>query len=90
MQNPLSLSLFHLMFDEARRSQPPSRDRLGLLLGVSLESIDAALVSLERRGLVDARRARLTMSGLAIAAATRSSGALRSLRLSTRRDALAA
>jgi hypothetical protein len=71
MQTPTALSLFHLMFDEARRSQPPSRERLCLLLGLSVESLESALVSLERVGLVDASRARLTMHGLTIAAATR-------------------
>ena len=50
MQKPTALSLFHLMFDEARRTQPPSRERLSLLLGVSLETIQTALVSLEGAG----------------------------------------
>ena len=77
MQTPTALSLFHLMFDEARRTQPPSRDRLSLLLGVSLETLQTALMSLETAGLVDASRARLTMTGLAVAAAARPANARR-------------
>jgi hypothetical protein len=90
MQNATALSLFHLMFDEARRTQPPSRERLSLLLGVSLETIQMALVSLEGAGLVDASRARLTMTGLAVAAAARPASARRSSRGSAKRVSLAA
>ncbi|HEX7668217.1 MAG TPA: hypothetical protein VF395_01470 [Polyangiaceae bacterium] len=89
MQNPTALSLFHLMFDEARRTRPPSRERLSLLLGVSLETIQTALVSLQGAGLVDATRARLTMAGLAIAAAVHPAVSRRPGR-SAKRVALAA
>jgi hypothetical protein len=89
MQNATALSLFHLMFDEARRTQPPSRERLSLLLGVSLETIQMALLSLQGAGLVDASRARLTMVGLAIAAAARPAVARRQGR-AAKRIALAA
>jgi Mn-dependent DtxR family transcriptional regulator len=60
------------MFEEAQRSQPPGREQLGALLGGSLAAVDAALLSLARAGLVDARRVRLTMAGLVVAASTRS------------------
>ena len=71
MQKPFALRLFRLMFEEAHRARPPSRDRLGALLLAPPSAVDAALESLERAGLVNAERARLTMTGLAVAAATR-------------------
>jgi hypothetical protein len=73
MQTTFALRVFHLMFDEARRSLPPSRERLALLLRAPREVVDMALLRLERAGLADAGRARLTLPGLAVAAATRPS-----------------
>jgi hypothetical protein len=71
MQNELNLRVLRLMFGEAQRSLPPSRDKMASLLGVSRDAIDRALFGLERAGLADAERARLTMMGLGFAAATR-------------------
>jgi Mn-dependent DtxR family transcriptional regulator len=73
MQNSFSLSVLHLMYDEARKTLPPSRGRIAKLLGASVGDVDEALAVLERAGLVDARRATLTFPGLAVAAASRAS-----------------
>jgi hypothetical protein len=73
MQKAFALHVFGLMFDEAQRSFPPSRERLALLLNAPREAVDAALFILERAGLANAKTARLTFSGLAVAAATRAS-----------------
>lgn len=74
MQNSFSLGVLHLMYDEARKSLPPSRARIAKLLGASVGDVDEALEVLDRAGLVDARRARLTFPGLAVAAASRAAG----------------
>jgi DNA-binding transcriptional MocR family regulator len=70
MQNTFALRLLRALFVEARRSRPPGKGRLALLLRASIDDVEAALVQLERRGLVDARRARLTFAGLAVASGT--------------------
>ena len=70
--NTFASSVLRLMFVEARKSAPPSRKRLAALLGASQTSIDQALAELEQRGFADARRGRLTLVGLAVAAATQS------------------
>jgi DNA-binding FadR family transcriptional regulator len=59
------------MFQEAHASRPPSLLRLAMLLGVPRDDVQDALDVLEKQGLVDARRARLTFIGLAVAASTR-------------------
>ncbi|MEM1414863.1 MAG: hypothetical protein AAGH15_08180 [Myxococcota bacterium] len=51
--------------------KPRSVAELALGQGVSVVAAGDALVSLERRGLVDAERLRLTMHGLAAASALR-------------------
>lgn len=73
MQKSFSLRVFRLMFDDAQQSFPPSRERLALLLNAPREAVDGALFILERAGLADAKTARLTFSGLAVAAAARAS-----------------
>jgi len=73
MQKSFALRVFRLMFDETQRSFPPSREHLALLLNAPPAAVDGALFILERAGLADAKTARLTFSGLAVAAATRAS-----------------
>jgi hypothetical protein len=68
MQNTFSKSLLRVMFAEARRSKPPSRHQLAVLLGAPLSSIDEALGELEGAGLADSRRCCLTVMGLMMAA----------------------
>jgi Mn-dependent DtxR family transcriptional regulator len=71
MQNKFEFTVLRAMFDEAKCALPPNPDRLAELLGVSRETVDGALRALDRAGLADAGRARLTMVGLAFAAAMR-------------------
>lgn len=67
----LVLSLLDLLLSLGDR--PATAGRLGARLGVSPLRVAEGLLHLERRGLVDAGRARLTLRGLAIAAALRAS-----------------
>jgi Mn-dependent DtxR family transcriptional regulator len=73
MQKKFVLSVLCEMLNEGERSVPPNRARLSALLHVSPEAVDTALIALESAGFVDAKRVRLTLAGLAVAAATRRS-----------------
>lgn len=55
------------LFDLARANVPASVERLGGRLGASDDRIRRALARLERDGLADAERVRLSLLGLAIA-----------------------
>jgi Mn-dependent DtxR family transcriptional regulator len=79
MQKAFALHVLQTMFEEAQASRPPGRTRLAALLGCPPSAIEAALQRLELQGLVDAERARLTFTGLAVAVASRSSRASRTL-----------
>lgn len=65
----LVLGLLDLLLSLADR--PATAGRLGMRLGVSPLRVAEGLLHLERRGLVDAGKARLTLRGLAIASALR-------------------
>lgn len=65
----LVLGLLDLLLTLADR--PATAGLLGARLGVSRLRVGEGLLHLERRGLVDAGRARLTLRGLAIASALR-------------------
>lgn len=69
----LVFSLLDLLLSLGDRSA--TAGRLGARLGVSPSRAAEGLLHLERRGLVDAGRARLTLHGLAIATALRASRA---------------
>jgi len=75
MQNTFALAVLHAMYTHARASRPPALARLCTLLGASRIDVVRALASLDRQGLADARRARLTLHGLAVAAATHAAAA---------------
>lgn len=59
------------LFDLAQGDDPARADNLAGRIGATPTAVAEALLHLERRGLVDAGRARLTMRGLAAAAALR-------------------
>lgn len=65
----LVLGLLDVLLSLADR--PATASRLGTRLGVSPLRVAEGLLHLERRGLVDAGKARLTLRGLAIATALR-------------------
>lgn len=67
-QGKIFAVLFTLV-DLARADVPAHAGELGARVGLSATEAGEILVHLERRGLVDAARARLTMRGLAIAQA---------------------
>ena len=62
-----SLALLVAVLDLVRAGLPPEAARLGGRLGLSLPDTEAALSRLASVGLVTAKPARLTMTGLALA-----------------------
>jgi hypothetical protein len=79
MQNTLLVQVLVTMLDQAQLVRPPGRTRLAKLLGRDLCEIDSALSQLDREGLVDAARVRLTFPGLTVAASARAAIASRAL-----------
>jgi DNA-binding MarR family transcriptional regulator len=68
MNSQLTLaSLVLAVFDLVRLGLPADPDRLAGRLGIEISRVERALAELERRGLADAGRARLTLAGLALA-----------------------
>jgi DNA-binding MarR family transcriptional regulator len=67
MANELALSALKSLYALSQDGRP-SLGALSCRLGTTRAEAHAALAHLERRGLVDARRGRLTMRGLAAAA----------------------
>jgi Mn-dependent DtxR family transcriptional regulator len=63
------LSVLFALHDLARADVPAHAGEIGLRLGLSATRVGEGLVHLERRGLADAARVRLTMQGLVIARA---------------------
>ena len=71
--NALARRALHLVFVLSSSSSALTRPRLEQRLGVSATELNAALGELARLGLIDVQRLRLTLSGLAVAAASRQS-----------------
>lgn len=67
MLSRTQLSVLHLMMQLARRDCPADLSVIADELLMSCAEIDTLLVELERMGLVDSDRVRLTMAGLTIA-----------------------
>ncbi len=68
MNSQLTLaSLVLAVFDLVRLGLPADAERLAGRLGIETVRVERALVELERRGLADAGRARLSLAGLALA-----------------------
>lgn len=66
--DPIENRILYALFALSRDTLPIDAERLGAAVGVGPTRAAEALVNLERAGLVDASRARLTMLGLARAA----------------------
>ncbi|MGD8859313.1 MAG: hypothetical protein PVI30_04825 [Myxococcales bacterium] len=69
-QSEIQQRILHALFQLCRDNQPVSAASLAELAGTTATAAGRALVAMERAGLVDASRARLTMLGLARAVAT--------------------
>jgi len=68
MNSQLTLaSLVLAVFDLVRLGLAADAERLAGRLGIETVRVERALAELERRGLADASRARLTLAGLALA-----------------------
>jgi DNA-binding MarR family transcriptional regulator len=70
-EGPLSacdVSVLSALYELGRRSRPVHMRGVARRAGVSVAAAEAALLRLERRGLVWAARARLSLLGLAVAA----------------------
>jgi hypothetical protein len=61
------LSLLFALYENAREDRPLARPDLEARTGLDAAALDAGLQHLDGRGLVDARRAKLTMRGFAVA-----------------------
>ncbi len=59
------------LFVQSGQGQACDAGAIARRLGLRASEVGAALVVLERRGLVDAERVRLTLPGLAVAASLR-------------------
>ena len=70
----IDVDILHALFRLSRDNQRIDATTVGAAAGVSATRAGAALCALERAGLVDASRARLTMLGLARASATGAAG----------------
>lgn len=68
MDKNTMVSVLVALFDLARMNRPANVERIAGRLGITVEDARAALRGLEARGLADALRARLTLTGLALAA----------------------
>ena len=70
MNQAISLAVLHELYLLAQADLPARVDILARALRSAPLTIAQALLRLESRGLVDAGRCRLTMTGLVIAAST--------------------
>ncbi len=70
----IDIPILHCVFLLSRANLRIDATAIGAAAGVSATRAGAALCALERAGLVDASRARLTMVGLARAVATGAAG----------------
>ena len=66
--DPITQQTLYALFCLSRDTRHISAASLAAVLGITPTQAASALVELERKGLVDASRARLTMLGLAAAA----------------------
>lgn len=67
MQLSPSLAVLQLIFVMSAETLPITRSVLANRLGLTGSALQEHLLVLERRGLIDARRLRLTLPGLALA-----------------------
>ena len=65
--NTTQLQVLHTLYELARDDHPADLALVAEALGVSCVRADAILAELERAGLVDGDRVRLTMTGLVVA-----------------------
>ena len=61
-------TLVTVLFDLARLGVTPTDARVASRLGIATERVSRALRELDARGLADAKRCRLTLAGLGMAA----------------------
>jgi Mn-dependent DtxR family transcriptional regulator len=69
MASTLSIQVLETIHEQQLRDRAPDAGSIAKALGARPTQVGEALLVLERRGLVDAARVRLTMVGLAVAAA---------------------
>lgn len=77
MQMSPMFTLLLAIFSMSSATLPLTRATLARRVGLGLRELDAQLAALDRAGFIDARRVRLTFSGLA-AAVTMRAGSARS------------
>ena len=75
MQMPPRFSVLRAIFSMSSDSLELSRATLARRVGLGQRELEVQLAALERAGFIDARRVRLTLSGLAAAVTLRASAA---------------
>lgn len=75
MQMPPQFTLLLTIFSMSSETLRLTRATLVERLGMEPRELEGQLVALERAGFIDARRVRLTFSGLAVAVTMRASSA---------------
>ncbi len=81
MRPELLFSVLFSLFDLAREDRPAHVGNVASRIGESRSEVARALRHLERRGLCDAGRCRLTLHGLAVASGLRAAGLERTARI---------
>jgi hypothetical protein len=71
--------VLYSLFILSRENSPIDAGTLGRLAGLSPTQVGRALIQLERAGLADASRIRLTMTGLAVALSPKAKAGARRL-----------
>jgi Mn-dependent DtxR family transcriptional regulator len=77
MTQPTELTALQVLYSLAKRDEPADLWTLARALDTSCREAGSLLAALDAHGLVDARRVRLTMAGLALAVSTRGLAARR-------------
>ena len=68
--------VLHYLYTLAQRTEPASVGRIASDLGLKRAVVARILLTLDRAGLVDCARVRLTLAGLALAVSTRTAAVL--------------
>jgi hypothetical protein len=73
MQMPAPLTVLQVIFSMASETLPITRASLGRRVGLAASELEREVAAHDRAGFIDAGQLRLTLPGLAMAAAMRAS-----------------
>jgi DNA-binding MarR family transcriptional regulator len=86
MNNDDLYATLYALYTLSRATLPIDAGAIGRLISLTPTQVASALIELERAGLVNASRARLTMAGLAIAVSSKGKASAGRLRIAAVRD----